>query len=181
MFSNLQVVYKSCPKSFVANVWWPRTKFGQTVEVQCPEGSEGKAVRRCLEEEGWDEADLFNCTHREMLPLFQDLTQLQNNEIQMNSYLALKTARHLFDLTNSVDELYGADILLISRLLTEVLLFENKQIGFNLSHKQERDFIKQIVNIASRIMEEENEIALRKVRVGNAIFGKQMIRLILCL
>ena len=62
------------------------------------------------------EADLFNCTHREMLPLFQDLTQLQNDEIQMNSYLALKTAQHLYDLTNSVDELYGADILLISRV-----------------------------------------------------------------
>ena len=162
--SGCQVVYKSCPKSFVSNVWWPRTSFGQTVEVECPEGSEGKAVRRCEEEHGWREADLFNCTHREMLPLFQDLTQLQNSEIQMNSYLALKTARHLFDLTQTVEELYGADILLISRLLTEILQFENNQIGFNLSHKQERDFIKQIVNIASRIMEEENEIALKKVQ-----------------
>ena len=121
-------------------------------------------MRRCEEEQGWGEADLFNCTHREMLPLFQDLTQLQNNEIQINSYLALKTARHLYDLTQTVEELYGADILLISRLLTELLQFENKQIGFNLSHKQERDFIKQIVNIASRIMEEENEIALQKVQ-----------------
>merc|ERR1719225_1547838 len=82
----------------------------------------------------------------------------------MNSYLTLKTAQNLYDLTNSLDQLYGADILLISRLLTELLQFENKQIGFNLSHKQERDFIKQIVNIASRIMEEENEIALQKVQ-----------------
>ena len=162
--AGCQVVYKSCPKSFVSNVWWPRTSFGQTVEVMCPEGSEGKAVRRCEEDRGWMEADLFNCTHREMLPLFQDLTQLQNDEIQMNSYLALKTAQHLYDLTNSVDELYGADILLISRLLTEILQFENKQVGFNLSHKQERDFIKQIINIASRIMEKENELALRKVQ-----------------
>ena len=162
--TGCQVVYKSCPKSFVNNVWWPRTSFGQTVEVECPEGSEGKAVRRCIEEEGWEDADLFNCTHREMLPLFQDLTQLQNNEIQMNSYLALKTARHLYDLTNSVEKLHGSDILLISRLLTEILQFENKQIGFNLSHKQERDFIKQIINIASKIMEEENEIALIKVQ-----------------
>ena len=162
--SGCQVVYQSCPKSFVSDVWWPRTTFGQTVEVECPEGSEGKAVRACVEEVGWGEADLFNCTHREMLPLFQDLTQLQNNEIQMNSYLALKTARQLFDLTNSLEELYGADILLISRLLTEILQYENSQEGFNLSHKQERDFIKQIVNIASRILEEKNEIAVKKVQ-----------------
>ena len=99
-----------------------------------------------------------------MLPLSQDLTQLQNNEIQMNSYLAVKTAQNLYDLTNSLDELYVADILLISKLLVKILQFEKKQIGFNLSHKQERDFIKQILNIASRIMEEENQISLNKVQ-----------------
>ena len=42
--SGCQVVYKSCPKSFVADVWWPRTSFGQTVEVECPEGSEGQVI-----------------------------------------------------------------------------------------------------------------------------------------
>ena len=76
----------------------------------------------------------------------------------------LKTAQNLYDLTNSLDELYGADILLISKLLVKILQFEKKQIGFNLSHKQERDFIKQILNIASRIMEEENQISLNKVQ-----------------
>ena len=173
--AGCQVVYQSCPKSFVSGVWWPRTEFGRTVEVECPEGSEGKAVRVCEAEAGWLEADLFNCTHREMLPLFQDLTQLQAADITMNSYLALKTARHLYDLTQEVEQLHGADILIISRLLTEILTFENKQIGFNLSHKQERDFIKQIVHIASRILEEENEVALRKVQ---ELDGEIFVRLL---
>ena len=96
--------------------------------MECPEGAEGKAVRSCITDSGWGEADLFNCTHREMLPLFQDLTQLQNNEIQMNSYLTLKTAQNLYDLTNSLDELYGADILLISRLLVKMKI--NKSFQF---------------------------------------------------
>ena len=159
-----QVVYNSCPRSYEAGIWWPRTPFGQTVEVACPEDSEGKAVRQCVEEQSWSEPDLFNCTHRQMLPLFQDLTQLQNDVITMNSYLALKSSRNLFELSEKLDNLYGADILLITRLLTEILQYENTQSGFNLSHKQERDFIKQIVNIASTIMKEDNELALRKVQ-----------------
>ena len=93
-----QVVYNSCPRSYEAGIWWPRTPFGQTVEVACPEDSEGKAVRQCVEEQSWSEPDLFNCTHRQMLPLFQDLTQLQNDVITMNSYLALKSSRNLFEL-----------------------------------------------------------------------------------
>ena len=118
------MVYKSCPKSFVSNVWWPRTSFGKSVEVECPEGAEGKAVRKCVADSGWGEADLFNCTHREMLPLFQDLTQLQNNEIQMNSYLTLKTAQNLYDLTNSLDQLFGAEInvFLVASLAVKIAL-----------------------------------------------------------
>ena len=157
-----QVVYESCPKSYESEVWWPRTTFGKTIEVECPVGSEGSATRSCNNLQGWGESDLFNCTHREMLPLFKDLAQLQNGEIQINSYLALKTSMSLNDLTNSTNDLFGADVVLISRLLIEILEYENNQSGFNLSHKQERDFIKQIVNIASRILEEENEISLNK-------------------
>ena len=159
-----QVVYKSCPKSFDSNIWWPRTGFGSLVEVECPTGAEGKAIRKCSEQSGWGAPDLFNCTHREMLPLFKDLTQLQSGDIEMTSYLTLKTVQHLYELTNSVEDLYGADILLISRLLSRVLQYETEQSGFNLSHKQERDFIKQIVNVASRILDEENLISLNKVR-----------------
>ena len=159
-----QVVYKSCPKSFEDNIWWPRTGFGQVVEVECPTGAEGKGLRSCNEESGWGPPDLFNCTHREMLPLFKDLTQLQNGDIEMTSYLTLKTVQNLYELTNSLENLYGADILLISRLLSRVLKYETEQSGFNLSHKQERDFIKQIVNVASRILDEENLISLKKVR-----------------
>ena len=155
--TGCEVVYQSCPKSFVSALWWPRSKFGRTVEVECPAGSEGKAVRRCEAETGWAEPDLFNCTHRQMLPLFQDLAQLQNNEIQMNSYLTLKTARNLFELTGSLTDLYGADLQLISRLLTEILQYETEQTGFNLSHKQEREFVKQIVHIASRLLEPDLE------------------------
>ena len=75
----------------------------------------------------------------------------------------LKTVQNLYELTNSLENLYGADILLISRLLSRVLKYETEQSGFNLSHKQERDFIKQIVNVASCILNEENLISLKKV------------------
>lgn len=161
-----QVVYESCPKAYESEVWWPRTRFGEEVKVECPVGAEGFATRRCSSEHGWDEPDLFNCTHKQILPLFKDLAQLETGEIQINSYLALKTVKNLYDLTNSIDELYGADVLLFSRLLVEILEFENKQSGFNLSHKQERDFIKQIVSIASRILKDENEVSLNK---GNTL------------
>ena len=151
-----QVVYEACPRSFEAGVWWERTPFGQSVEVACPDGAEGLARRDCNTVSGWALPDLFNCTHRLLLPLFKDLTQLETGEIQLNAYLALKTVSSLHDLATKLEELYGADIVLMSRLLLEVLEYENSQAGFNLSHKQERDFIRQIVSVASRILAAEN-------------------------
>ena len=157
-----QVIYEQCPKSYESKVWWPRSRFGAEVEADCPLGSEGTATRKCVPDQGWEEPDLFNCTHREMLPLLKDLAQLQTGEITLNSYLALKTANSLNDLSVSLDGLFGADIVLYSKLLIEILEFENGQNGLDLSHRQERDFIRQIVNIGSRILEQENEVTLNK-------------------
>ena len=58
-----QVICKSCSKSFVSNVWWPRTSFGKSVEVECTEGAKGKAVRSCIVDSGWGKADPFKCMH----------------------------------------------------------------------------------------------------------------------
>ena len=172
-----QVVYESCPKSYSAEVWWPRTGFGQQVEVGCPVGAEGTATRKCNPEQGWDKPDLFNCTHREMLPLFKDLAQLENREITMNSYLAQKTARNLNQLAASLDTLYGADMVLMGRLLLQILEWEEAQTGFNLSHRQERDFIRDLVNIASRLLQEENEVFLSNDNPGDRTMFNRILNL----
>ncbi len=166
------VVYGSCPRSFTAGVWWPRTDYNEVVQVDCPPGSEGTATRQCTED-GFAEPDLFNCTHREMLPLFKDLAQIQTGEIQLNSYLSLKTVSSMYKLGKSIDSMYGADIVLFSKLLLQILEFENNQSGFNLSHKQERDFIKEVVFIGSRILEHENRLVLKDAyNLNRSMFTK---------
>ena len=171
-----QVVYEQCPKSYDEGVWWPRSRFGASVEAACPPGAEGTARRHCRPDTGgWEAPDLFNCTHREMLPLLQDLAHLQTGEIQLNSYLALKTANTLDELAGSLGRLFGADIVLYSKLLIQVLEFENQQAGLDLSHRQERDFIRQIVNIGSRILERENEVTLGQApSLNRALFSRLM-------
>ena len=102
-----------------------------------------------------------------MLPLFKDLAQLENREITMNSYLAQKTARNLNQLAASLDTLYGADMVLMGRLLLQILEWEEAQTGFNLSHRQERDFIRDLVNIASRYISQIFQHKSTKLTASN--------------
>ncbi|XP_037498235.1 protocadherin-like wing polarity protein stan isoform X1 [Rhipicephalus sanguineus] len=152
-----EVIYDGCPRSFGERVWWERALFNQEMSRSCPKGSQGKATRLCDQESGWLEPDTFNCISDAFVPLSEQLRVLERDKLPLNTYSAVRVAKQLRAATNATHSnpvgLYGTDVLLASRLLHHVLSYENHQAGLNLTHRQDRSFIKNLVNAASIILD----------------------------
>lgn len=198
--NGCEVVYDACPKSFSAGVWWPRTSFGQTSIENCPLPAKGKGIRICDEAlGGWGHADMFNCTSEPFLDLRKQLSQMEKEELELNTFVSVKMAATLqhacqivgdvknsktdphhkdyslessflkndlwngdVDLEYLIDEkfnkhdtLYGADILVTEGILHELIGYEIMQSGLNLSHSQDKYYIKNLVESASIILDEK--------------------------
>lgn len=198
-----EVVYDSCPRSFAAGTWWPRTPLGQISIENCPTPAFGKGSRVCDRERGgWGHPDMFNCTSQPFIDLRKRLSQMEKGELELNSFISVKMASSLQHATeivgninNSVggekrpadgrmsfkltpvnkdaiwldeyemeylsdevkfvhDRLYGADILVCEGILHELIIYELTQNGLNLSHSQDKYFIKNLVDSASVILDE---------------------------
>ena len=57
--------------------------------------------------------------------------------------------------TNVTKPLYGTDINITYHLIKHVLWYENQQTGLNLTHKQDRNFIQNLVSAVSLILKPE--------------------------
>lgn len=91
-----EVVYDACPRSFSKGVWWPRTALGHTASENCPSPASGKGVRVCDGDRGgWGHPDMFNCTSEPFADLRKQLHQLENHELELNSFISVKLAAAL--------------------------------------------------------------------------------------
>lgn len=63
------------------------------------------------------------------------------------------------------DRLYGADLLVTEGILHELIIYELMQNGLNLSHSQDKYFIKNIVESASIILDERYATEWKRVFV----------------
>jgi cadherin EGF LAG seven-pass G-type receptor 1 len=147
-----EVIYDGCPKSYTSKIWWERTLFLKTSIESCPLGSQGKASRLCTEN-GWIEPDLFNCTSEAFLDLREVLGQLETDDLQVNTFVARKVANELHLATNLTSSLHGADVLIASQLLQNLMKYESHERGLNLTHSQDKDYIRYVVETASSILE----------------------------
>lgn len=137
-----EVVYDGCPRSSAENIWWPRTEFGSDAVENCPKGSHGKAARTCDNElSGWKEPDMFNCTSDRFVELREELSNIEKGELQLNTFVAIKLAYDLYKATNLTTNLYGADVLVTYDLIKELLNYEMRMNGLNLTHSQDKDYI----------------------------------------
>lgn len=135
---------------------WPRTPFGQTANETCPKGSHGKASRSCDNQlGGWQNPDMFNCTSDLFVELRKQLSQIEKNELMINTYVAVKMANDLYIATNNTKHLYGADVLITQQLLKELMRHESKENGLNLTHSQDKDYISNLVHSASVVLDEK--------------------------
>lgn len=161
-----EVIYDACPKSFSDGIWWERTIFGETASESCPPGSAGKALRRCHESEGWQEADLFNCISTAFSELADQLLIFGKNpsssdgslnSFPISTYLSIKISNDLKTALNSTQNLYGSDVFITFRFVNLLLTYEMTQSGLNLTHKQDRHFLPNLIEATSRILEQKYE------------------------
>ncbi|KAG5887440.1 hypothetical protein JTB14_003292 [Gonioctena quinquepunctata] len=150
-----EVVYDGCPRSSANNIWWPRTVFGSDAIEICPKGSHGKASRSCDNElGGWQEPDMFNCTSERFLELREQLSNIEKGELQLNTFVSIKLAYDLNKATNLTKELYGADVLITYDLVKELLNYESRVRGLNLTHSQDKDYINNLVHSVNVVLTE---------------------------
>ena len=74
--------------------------------------------------------------------------RLRNSEIDFESFIE-------FEQPKMHDRLYGADLLITEGILHELIGYEIMQIGLNLSHSQDKDYIRNLVEAASIILDEK--------------------------
>lgn len=141
LFKSL-VVHDGCPRAFSAEIWWPRAKFDTVSVHDCPNGAVGLATRNCQSPEGWLTPDLFNCTSNSFISVVNIVSQLDSKDLSLTPLLSTKLAADLIKALNTSHKLYGNDVWITLRLLTHLILHETKQSGLNLSHRQDKNFIK---------------------------------------
>ncbi|GFY79058.1 protocadherin-like wing polarity protein stan [Trichonephila inaurata madagascariensis] len=147
------VVYDSCPRAYSRGIWWPRTLFDEVVEQDCPEGSVGRAHRFCSEKNGWGEPDLFGCTSQSFVGLADQLGNLRKGLTELNTSLVVEYAHHLQIAVNKTYPLYGKDVLIFSLLFQQIIQHEKQKAGLDLSHRQDRYFIKNLIQAANAVLD----------------------------
>ncbi|CAL1267158.1 unnamed protein product [Larinioides sclopetarius] len=148
-----EVVYDSCPKAYSRGIWWPRTFFDEIVEQDCPEGSVGTATRFCSEQHGWGEPDLFGCTSLSFVELADQLGNLQKGLMELNTSLVVEYAHQLQTAVNKTFPLYGNDVLIFSLFFHQIIQHEKQKAGLDLSHRQDRYFIKNLIQAANSVLD----------------------------
>ncbi|XP_035705378.1 protocadherin-like wing polarity protein stan isoform X3 [Folsomia candida] len=149
-----EVVRDGCPRAFSSEVWWPRTKFNLVSVHDCPNGAVGLATRSCSSE-GWNSPDLFNCTSNSFISIVNTVSQLDSKDLPLAPLLSTKLAADLTKALNISHKLYGNDLWISLRMLTHLIVHETKQSGLNLSHRQDKNFIKNIITSVGKVTSKE--------------------------
>nr|XP_023025805.1 protocadherin-like wing polarity protein stan [Leptinotarsa decemlineata] len=174
-----EVVYDGCPRSASNDIWWPRTVFGSSAIETCPRGSHGKASRSCDNDlGGWQEPDMFNCTSERFVELREQLSNIEKGLLQLNTFVSIKLAYDLYRATNLTKDLYGADILISYELMKELLNYEFKVNGLNLTHSQDKDYINNLVHSVSVVLSETYENHWMRIKELTGESSEQVIALI---
>lgn len=167
-----EVIYDACPKTFTDNIWWDKTDLDKKAEHSCPEStSTGTASRYCHRTEGWAKAKLFDCISNSFTDLLSQYQFLEENKFPLTTDLAIKIATNLRrslneTISNPAAQLYGSDMYISIRLIHHLIEYESRQTGLNLTHRQDRLYIRNIVESIDYILDpnyHDNwpEIALR--------------------
>lgn len=95
------------------------------------------------------------------------LRDIETNNLELTSYLTIKLANDLRSAVNETKTLYGADIFIAFKLVHHLLSYEAKQSGLNLTHKQDRYYLPNVVGIINAIV--STEYADHWERIGDRV------------
>ncbi|XP_013177867.1 PREDICTED: protocadherin-like wing polarity protein stan isoform X1 [Papilio xuthus] len=164
--AGCKVIYDGCPRSFSNGVWWPRTKFGVEAITDCPTGSSGRATRMCDEVQvvPWQEPDMFNCTTETFYQLRKQLHKIETGELTVNTFVGVRLAEEVWSACARTARLFGADVLVAEGILLELLRHELRQAGLNLTHSQDKDYVRNIIKSANTILNIEYDKEWQRIR-----------------
>lgn len=154
-----EVIYDACPKTFSDGIWWDKTTSGKRATQQCPPSiSTGTATRDCHTSEGWLKANMFDCISNSFQDLYNKYQFFEDNKFPLTANLAIKVASNLRDalnetLTNPSTTLFGSDMYISFRLIHHLMQHESRQTGLNLTHTQDRMYIRNVVESISYILD----------------------------
>ncbi|RWS15474.1 hypothetical protein B4U79_12965 [Dinothrombium tinctorium] len=148
-----EVIYDGCPRSFSEDIWWERTPYGTTAVQSCPPGSFGKATRACDTHRGWRTSDLSDCTSSAFAELSDQLNVIEKDKFPFTTYLSIKLANDIRIAINATSTLHGNDIVICYKLINNLINHEMKLSGLNLTHKQDRYFIQNLVQATSALLD----------------------------
>lgn len=80
------------------------------------------------------------------------MANIETGKLHINTFVAIKLAHDLQKATNLTKQLYGADVLIIYDLIKELLLYECKAQGLNLTHSQDKNYINNLVHTIGKIL-----------------------------
>ncbi|CAH1153853.1 unnamed protein product [Phaedon cochleariae] len=171
-----EVVYDGCPRTASNGIWWPRTVFGSEAVEACPKSSHGKASRSCDNElGGWQEPDMFNCTSDRFVELRQQLSYIEKGDLLLNTFVSIKLAHDLHKATNLTETLYGADVLVTYDLVKELFNYELRVRGLNLTHSQDKDYIGNIVQSISKVLDVRYSEHWRRIKELTGDSSEQLV------
>lgn len=90
----------------------------------------------------WQEPDMFNCTTSTFYQLRKQLHKIETGELSVNTFVGVRLAADLTSACANTPQLYGADVLVAEGILLELLQYELKQAGLNLTHSQDKDYVR---------------------------------------
>ncbi|XP_026328508.1 protocadherin-like wing polarity protein stan isoform X2 [Hyposmocoma kahamanoa] len=164
--TGCEVIYDGCPRSFSNGVWWPRTKFGVEAITDCPSGTSGKATRMCDESQvvPWQEPDMFNCTTSTFYQLSKQLLKIETGELSVNTFVGVRLAEDLTAACANTPKLYGADVMVANGILHELMNYELRQAGLNLTHSQDKDYVRNIIKSANTILNSQYQKEWKRIK-----------------
>lgn len=86
---------------------------------------------------------------------FLSRNSLWNEEVELG-YLDEKSQKH--------DRFYGADLLVTEGILHELIGYEIMQSGLNLSHSQDKDYIRNLIESSSTILDKKYDEEWKRLR-----------------
>lgn len=73
---------------------------------------------------------------------FSQLHKIETGELSVNTFVGVRLAEDLASACQNTPQLYGADVLVAQGILLELIQYELKQAGLNLTHSQDKDYVR---------------------------------------
>lgn len=152
-----EVIYDACPKTYSDGIWWDQTELGKNITQPCPVStSTGFATRFCHKSEGWQKPNMFECISNTFTDLYNRYKFIEENKVALNSpsKIAADLKQALNETISSPTmQLYGGDMYISFRLLHHLIQHETRQVGLNLTHRQDRMYIRNIAESINYLLD----------------------------